>query len=635
MKIEIGVIAPDEELLLLASSIIKNCSEPIGVRLGFLSQGIETAQLFIAEGAKVLISRGGTTQKIRESGITLPVIDIPITGYDIIELVNQARRISNRAVVIGFEPLVKGVQYVGPLLDLEVVPFQVQSEGEVYEKAKRARESGIDVLIGARAAVECAARLGMRGIMIRSEEGTVKSAIFEATKVLQSLRKEREWGEKLQNVFDSMHDGVIAVNSEGKITHVNSIISNAVGIDKADLMQQPIEKIIKGMSFKRTVEQGKPVEGRIEELNNTQYVVNSTPIIINKKAYGAIVTVQRLEHIQSLERNVRRKLYQKGHLAKYRFKDIVTRNPDFMDVIGKARQFAEVDSTVLILGETGTGKEVMAQSVHNNSRRQAGPFVAVNCGALPENLLESELFGYLEGAFTGAKKGGKPGLFELAHGGTLFLDEVNEMSVSVQAKLLRALEERQVMRIGGDAVTPVDVRVVCATNRELNVLVAEGRFRPDLYYRINVLKLNLPPLRKRREDVLALVDHYLNHFCRCHNKPSLTLDEDARQALLSYEWPGNVRELRNIVETSVITSKQGKITLADVSGCFEEDFIGGNDAEGLDPRGEEKLSLAKLKERQLILTILDSTQGNRVEAAKRLGMSRTTLWRKINRYQIT
>jgi len=284
---------------------------------------------------------------------------------------------------------------------------------------------------------------------------------------------------------------------------------------------------------------------------------------------GAVVTFQSVNRVQELENRIRRKIFLKGHTSKYRFRDILGASPSLKQAIRMAEKYSRVDANVLITGETGTGKELFAHSIHAESPRAEGPFVAVNCAALPEPLLESELFGYAEGAFTGAMRGGKVGLFELAHRGTIFLDEIGELPLSFQAKLLRVLQEREIMRVGDDRVIPVDVRVIAATNLNLQRLTEEGKFRRDLLFRLDVLRVDVPPLRERREDIFFLLRYYLDIFAQKFAKGRVLLDPSIEEYLCGYSWPGNVRELVNLCERIAALYEGTPITREEMEGLMK------------------------------------------------------------------
>jgi transcriptional regulator with PAS, ATPase and Fis domain len=319
-----------------------------------------------------------------------------------------------------------------------------------------------------------------------------------------------------------------------------------------------------------------------------------------------------------MEARIRRRIHASGHVANYKFEDIIGNSPILKQTIKIAKDFSLAKSSILILGESGVGKEVFAQSIHNYSERCKGPFVAINCAALPSQILESELFGYVTGAFTGANPKGKPGLFEIAHDGTIFLDEISEMEYSLQGKLLRVLQEKKVMRLGSDSVIPVNVRIIAASNKNLKSLVNENKFRIDLYYRLNVLQLKIPSLRDRKEDIKPLAEFFLREHASIA-KPHLKLSPSAIQALTLYSWPGNTRELQNIIER--------------VIAVHNHEIIDANTINLMlyDTQESDNLACLIPNELEEIIKALASTNGKYAEAAKKLGISRSTLWRKLKR----
>ena len=338
---------------------------------------------------------------------------------------------------------------------------------------------------------------------------------------------------------------------------------------------------------------------------------------------SCVITLQTNEKIMEEERAIRKRMHKHGFVAKYSFSDILHVGKTLDETIHNAEDFSAVESNILIRGETGTGKELFAQSIHNASRRKNKPFVAINCAALPDNILESELFGYVEGAFTGAAKGGKVGFFEIAHKGTLFLDEIGDISPKLQSRLLRVLQEREIIRLGSDTVIPIDVRIIAATNKDLYAEVQAGAFREDLYYRLDVLELKLPPVRQRKQDIPCLAEHFLNFEREKHACVLKGFTKGAMELLTSYDWPGNVRELRNFCERISILCKREYAEAADVLRAL--------------PNLSAGLSSAPLptsvpnNEREELQRILLLHQGNRKETARYLGIHPSTLWRKMKR----
>jgi two-component system response regulator AtoC len=317
--------------------------------------------------------------------------------------------------------------------------------------------------------------------------------------------------------------------------------------------------------------------------------------------------------------------------GQFSYSGILSRNNRMQELFGQIRKVTDLKTTILVLGESGTGKELVAKALHQNGRRSKKSFVAVNCGAIPENLLESELFGHVKGAYTNACSD-KAGLFEQADGGTLFLDEIGEMPLSLQVKLLRVLQEGEIRRVGGASAKKVDVRVVSATSRDLSADVTAGRFREDLYFRLNVFCLQLPPLRERVEDIPLLAEHFLKRYCSQNDNIDLRFEPDAIRSLMAYRWPGNVRELENAVERASILSENGRVT----SGCLPP-AIRLHDNNESPSVVDEDLSIKKAEssiERELISKALLKTGGNRTQAAKILEISHRSLLYKIKEYGI-
>jgi two-component system response regulator HydG len=338
------------------------------------------------------------------------------------------------------------------------------------------------------------------------------------------------------------------------------------------------------------------------------------------------IAIERAVKHGVLTREVRR--LQRAVDESRRFDELLGASPAMKEVYDLLERVGESESTVLVSGESGTGKELVARALHRRSKRSAGPFVAINCAAMPEQLLESELFGHTKGAFTDARSA-RPGLFVQAKGGTIFLDEIGDMPVGLQPKLLRALQERTVRPVGGDTETPIDVRVVAASNRDLETAIEERKFREDLYYRINVIHVELPPLRARGADVILLATHYLQHFAVQSQKDVRSLDSEAAEKLSAYAWPGNVRELANCMERAVALTRNESIGIADLpekirSYRTSHVLVAATDPTELVPMEEV--------EKRYILRVLEAVGGNKTLAAQVLGLDRKTLYRKLDRY---
>lgn len=583
--------------------------------------------------ADVIVARGVTARAIKMTASDIPVVDLSVTGYDIIDAVLKCRKQCNahKIGVVGAESMIFGAKKIEQYIKVEIFPVVVENEDDAEIKIRNLLAQGIDTIIGGGMSVQIGSALGMNTVFINSGPEAIYQALREAKRVARVRRIEQERTEQFHAILDYSAEGIIAVDKGGQINLANKAAMRLVGLAE-NVLGRPIDELIPQLGVNSVVGNGKVELGRFYVLGGQQFAVNCVPIRIREQIAGAVATFQPAAVIQKLEGEIRRKLHHKGLVAKFNFADIFAIDPVIRETVTQAREYSMVDSNVLILGETGTGKEIFAQSLHNNSARKNGPFVAVNCAALSENLLESELFGYVEGAFTGAVRGGKMGLFEQAHTGTIFLDEISEITPRIQGQLLRVLQEREIRRLGDDRVIPVDVRVIAATNRELKTLVQEGKFRSDLYYRLDVLKLKLPPLKKRIEDILPLLQQFMQEYGQKYRKPIQKLSAAAQNLLLNYSWPGNIRELRNIAERIMVVSHDTSyiIQAEDLQKMLEE--INGDD-KNLLITGAQKVNkirkIKKMNDLELIKKVLKETNYNMGKTAEIIGISRTTLWRRL------
>ena len=438
-----------------------------------------------------------------------------------------------------------------------------------------------------------------------------------------------------ETIIDSIEVGILTSDLEGNIITANHLVADMFGYHPEEM------KLMKTWDLLEDWEKVKTSVITKKGFADEEVFVNSrkNKLQFSLSAYPHLDGEQHLMNIVFVFKEVKkvRKLANKimGHQAFYTFDKIVSRDKNFTRIIEYAKKIADSRSNVLIMGESGTGKELFAQAMHNYSSRKDEPFVALNCGAIPRNLIESELFGYDGGAFTGAKSAGQPGKFEIADGGTIFLDEIGEMPLDMQTRLLRVIEEGTVNRIGGIKEVVVDVRVIAATNKNLNEEVGKGNFRTDLYYRLNVLPIRLMPLRERKTDIPLLSQYFMERISMKLNKKSVDIDEDTMNSLLAYEWPGNVRELENIIELMVNTEtipdsfiRTDRNTERNLGQILNRSEL-GTSSEAV----EENLNLEAV-EKNHILRVLNLYGGNITLCAKTLGIGRNTLYRKIENYGI-
>ena len=577
-----------------------------------------------------MIARGATASALRTRYPHIPVIDLPVTGYDVIHAVHECgkRFQAKKIAVMGSDSMIYDVQRVSAVLDVHIECFRVMREEEAEQSIQTARQRGLEAVISGAMAVKIAADSGMNAVLIESGPEAIVSAVQEAVRTAQVAKHNQAVTERIKAIMDYAYEGVVAIDEQGLITVFNKTATEIAGITAEAALGQHIRDILPETGLLRVLETGEPELGELQKLNGTMVAKNRIPVKVKDRVVGSVATFQKVTELQQLEGQIRKKIHHKSLSAKYSFNDIIGGSAAIRSTVDRIRKFSQVDSNVLLTGETGTGKEILAQSCHNSSGRSKGPFVAVNCAALPENLLESELFGYVEGAFTGAIRGGKAGLFEMAHQGTIFLDEVSEIPLRLQGRLLRVLQEREIMRVGDDRVIPVDVRVISATNRDLKKLTATNEFRRDLLYRLDVLHVQVPPLRERREDIPLLLRHFFLLYSRKFRKTIEKVSPAAESLLREYEWPGNIRELRNACEQLTVLSEKNTIEAEDVLRVV--DF-------GPLPKpapASNPLSAAPAPDLTpdpaAIRQALQVTGGNKTKAAQMLGISRTTLWRKLS-----
>ncbi|GFP76372.1 sigma-54 interaction domain-containing protein [Clostridium fungisolvens] len=446
------------------------------------------------------------------------------------------------------------------------------------------------------------------------------------------------------SAIDHIHDGVVLVDKHSKIIYLNKAYSEILNIDKEKVLNKYVSEIEPGAAILSTLREGTPIQNKKIKVKSIekQIVASINPIIIDNEVLGAISIFKDVTEIHVLNEELAnvRKLsgYFYEGIAKphnelpKNFSCIVGSNEKFLNCLKLAAIVAPTDATVLVQGESGVGKEVVVKAIYEASKRSEKPYVELNCSAIPESLFESELFGYTDGAFTGAHKSGKIGKFEAANTGTIFLDEIGDMPMLMQAKLLRVLQSGQIQKIGSNTINKVDVRVIAATNRDLKAMIKEGTFREDLYFRLNTFNINIPSLRERVEDIINLAEYFLNIYCKKYNK-TLMLSENVINVLSSYKWVGNVRELQSCMEYAVIICQDDIIEVEHLPEEIKKSSI-------ISLNRDDKTESKKLKheildiERERIIEALEKFNGNKTRAMDMLGMSRRTFYKKLKLYNI-
>jgi len=457
-------------------------------------------------------------------------------------------------------------------------------------------------------------------------------AIEKELKLAEYTNELKVINERFYQITESISEGIIRVDNKGTIMSINRFARKLLSYNQKDIIgknlrvildRSNIRDIIKGIISGKTYEE-EEIYFKTRTGRKRACIANITPIKSKTNSSGGVViTFREIKVVHSLINKI------VGANAKFTFGDILGKSEAMIRTIELASISAKTNSTILLQGESGTGKEMFAQAIHNESDRRDYPFVFLNCGAIPRELVSSELFGYIEGAFTGAKRGGHPGKFELADGGTIFLDEIGDMPLDAQVSLLRVLEDKKIVRVGGHDVIPIDVRVIAATNKDLKKEVELGNFRRDLFYRINVMPIYIPPLRERREDIKILIDYFKDKFCNLTGKSIKGIGESFYKGMIAYNWPGNVRELQNVMQRVInMAEDNSTLTSKDLPSYINSVEI----SEGIGEKGE-LLTLDEI-EKKYITKAIQNCRGNIAAAAKILGIGRTTMYRKMKKYGI-
>ncbi|WP_319548374.1 sigma-54-dependent Fis family transcriptional regulator [Desulfogranum marinum] len=464
-------------------------------------------------------------------------------------------------------------------------------------------------------------------------------AIIAQLRIIKQNNQLAQANKKLVDFFNMVSDAVMILDCYGVIVELNPAAEKIFCKKRTELAGMPLHRLLSGGTGEKDVSailncrcSRSEIELTLETAQGSCRCLASVEPIINELETftGSFVTLRPLKAVQNLVHRY------SGYLASLQFKDIIGESREMQEAIQLAKLSAKSSSNVLLEGESGTGKEIFAQSIHNQSSRGAAPFIPLNCGAIPRELVGSELFGYDDGAFTGARKSGKPGKFELASGGTLFLDEIGDMPLEHQAVLLRVIQEKRLTRIGGLKEIPVDVRLICATHKNLLQQVRNGTFRQDLYYRLNVMSITIPPLRNRKEDIPLLFKHFLAKLCNDRGA-RLRVDSDLMHYLYSYLWPGNVRELQNVVERAANLAINGVVSVNQLPSEITHKSLQGLPGGIATPKQsslDQQRKQQQEREKQQLLHLLDMHHGNVSKVARELGVSRKTVYNRMHRYNI-
>jgi PAS domain S-box-containing protein len=636
MKVKIGFICSfsmQKKMIEEVAQALSNEVE-IFVEMGVLEEGLPKARNLVKLGAEVIVS-WGVTATLLERDISVPVISIRMRDFDIMKAVRHASSLGEKIAITTGEQL-EGLEILEELYKVKIKQIIFKNSNDFRYGIIEAFNEGVEVLIGkSYVTLDVAKEFGKKAVLITYSIESVRQAFFEAIKIATLRKREREEYIKLETIFNSLTEGVIVIDHLERITLFNRAAEKILNIKADEALGQPFSHLIPHMKMAEVLKVGKYLEDEFQTIGDVSVVATYIPIVLEEGILGVASTFRETSEIQKIDSKIRKRMVSRGFIARYSIDHFSAYSPATKRVIQQAKRFSETDSTVLITGETGTGKEILAQSIHRLSPRIGKPFVAINCSVFPESLLESELFGYEEGAFTGAKVGGKAGLFELAHGGTLFLDEIGTMPINLQSKLLRVLQEREVMRLGGERLIPIDVRIISATNKDLEHAVRQGLFREDLYFRLNVLSIRMPALRERKEDIPDLTSKFISHYAKKYRRQEIPVSHKMIKKVENYCWAGNVRELENIIERLVLLydGKENINSLLD--GMLNHRICCHGQSQVYGPektsriKKKESAGTIKERERERIIESLEHSNFNKSKAASILGMSRSTFYRKL------
>lgn len=596
----------------LAEQTIANIhSDKIGFVECHISDVLEVAQQLVANGSVILLCTGATAHFLQKK-LPIELHTIRTGAFDVIQAISNLKQY-HKIALLGSASSVNLTQY-SDVFALKVQQFSYDSYLAAKKAVELAQQQQFDAVIGSPVAVELALSLNMAAQLAISQN-SLQDHLYSALQRLDKIREEKQHTQRLTEIFNHLTDGICFISNTGNIRFINQSMTALLGLNANAVLNQSVHSIFQHLDLN--------LDNRYQVLSvGSKKLAVHLSLLKNQHIDGFILSAQDLDSFEKSSSEFR-KVSTKRFNTRYHFSDLITQDPQFLQSIALAKQYAQSEATILITGESGTGKELFAQSIHQQSSRAKAPFVAINCASFPESILESELFGYEEGAFTGAKKNGKVGLIEAAHNGTLFLDEIGDMPLHLQTRFLRVLQERQINRLGSIVSHQVNIRVLAATHSDLEEKVKKGEFRADLYYRLNILRLFVPALKQRRVDILALSAHFLE-------KQGLSLEElpdHLSKALQKYHWPGNIRELENIIERIAVMRRvdQGMLNVQTIQRFIPELFQSADATEQDHPLKAVKIN----QELQLIEQAIDAANGNLDIAAQNLNISRTTLWRKM------
>ena len=613
---------------------IGSMSEQKNIRM-YQSVGVDDVPAIISKldfsTISAVISAPGIAAETRRL-IPVPLVIAHVNYIDILETVKYAEAYHDLgdkkiALILHEDNRIDETRLCN-FINRTVHLFKYKTKSDMHLIFHKLSGDDYALVLGGPTAVRMAALFNFNAVQLVYREQSFQDAVEKTWEILFLMDKEVRQRERLDAIIDIIPEGLIETDARGAIKMCNRRALEMLGLSRDRVLGGNVCRLLGDPSWEKVYKHNAVQADMLFSYRRSSFFSTRQPIHDGEKIVGSVGTLQEAAKIQGMESKFRLQK-SRGLVAHYTFDDIIYESAIMHELVERTKIYTQCDTTILIEGETGTGKEVLAQSIHSASARNHGPFVAINCAALPETLLESELMGYDEGAFTGARKGGKDGLFEQAHKGTIFLDEINQLSPSLQSKLLRIIQERTVRHVGGDSVIPVDVRIITATNESLKGKIASQTFRSDLYYRINVLNVILPPLRERRADIPVLLRYFAKKIT--HDEADARRHADAMYDLVrEYDWPGNIRELQNFVERYLVLCNR----VDNLDRYFFPEFQETKRPAPTSAPSEPNLIQVPLDtldnmQREIIKAVVARCDGNKSKAALLMNISRNTLHQRM------
>lgn len=635
--IKIGLIHGSQSLTSELLKLAKKQNYTILAETCSAENALSAGKHMEQNGVDVIISRRHTAN-VLSSNLNIPVLAIPVRFLDIYQSVLKASK-EWKSVLFPIYSESNEHHFIlkEKTVNPHVIYYPYESSDQTEKVILQGKEWGCQgVVAGGPNYQKIALKHGLEYEEIVMTSKSLEFALKEAHRIAANCKKEEEQSLFFHSLLNMGSQYIIAVDRSGNINIITNLARQLFRLKNDQPYPHNINKIMPSRKVLSAIESANPLKHHLEKIGDKTFLIDYIPLELKNRTIGGIIKLHEEHAVSSTKNNIAVKAMRR-FTSKYSIDDFIYCSPEMDTLMDKVKKYADYQSTILIRGASGTGKEIMANAIHQLSRRKTEPFISINCASIPESLLESELFGYEEGAFTGALRGGKAGLFELANRGTIFLDEIGSMPLNLQARLLRVLQEREIMRIGGTRLIPIDVMVISATNKDLKKLIADGQFRDDLYFRINVLSIYIPSLRERMQDIPLLVRKLTERISRKLNAPVIEIPDQYVNKLLLLSWPGNVRELSSFLERLIIMC-DGRFSGDVFEKIYLEFYEYSNPVSNNDkpvvPHTESRDPDAQEDQYADIAAILKECRFSKKITAQRLGISRVTLWRKMKKLSL-